>query len=286
MSRAQLRALGIPASTVARWIAAGYLIPTLPRVYAVAHTAGDERSRLFALILFAGPNAALSHGTAAHWRGWLRRPVTLTHLSTPRRIRTRLPGVALHVERAVDRELIDAIPCTTVVQTLLDVAASEPPRLVHRCLAQLDYERRLDPDAIRTACGRGRPGSARLLDALASYLPQLARTRSELEDAFLYLCRAAGVPLPEVNVIVDGLEVDCHWPALGLVVELDGHGNHGTAAQRGRDHRRALRLRARGLTVLRYTPDQVILGASEVIADLQRQIDRLRERAVGLTYPP
>jgi very-short-patch-repair endonuclease len=277
---AQLRAVGVAEKTVRRWKAVGYLVPILPGVYSVGPVAEDERTRLLSLALFAGPGAALSHGTSAHWRGWLRYPVTETHISTPRRIRPQLAGVALHCERELVRELINGIPCTTTTQTLLDLAATEDPRLVNRSLAQLDFERKLDARAIREACGRGKPGSAKLLKALNNYMPQLAKTKSELEDEFLYLCQRAKLPLPQVNTSIHGIEVDCHWPELKLVVELDGHGNHGTASQRNRDQRRALKLRAHGLTILRYTRDQVFFDAKQITLDLQAEIRRLRA-----TYP-
>ena len=276
VSRAQLHAMCVPRSTIDRWIATGYLIRVLRGVYAVGHSASDERARLFSLILFAGPSAMLSHGTSAHRRGWLRYPVAATHISTPRRIRTRLPGVVVHCSRDLGRELVNGVPCTTVVQTLLDLAATEPPKLAMRALAQLDYERKLRPAAIRDACGRGKPGSAALLRALGTYIPAMARTRSDLEDDFLLLCQEFGVPIPEVNAFVHGIEVDCHWPRLGLVVELDGEGNHGTAAQRNRDQRNALKLRAHGLTVIRYSYDQVTYGPASVAADVWSQIDQRR----------
>jgi hypothetical protein len=275
---AQLRALGVSDGTIRRWTSTGYLIVALPRVYAVGHVADDDRTRLFSLALFAGPDAALSHGTAAHWRGWLRYRVRVAHISTPR-IRTRFPGVAFHYRPNTARELVNGIPCTSTTQTLLDVAAMESRKLVHRCLAQLDYERKLSPDAIRAACGRGRPGSTRLLTALDSYMPELARTKSDLEDDFLYLCQRFGIPMPVVNVELHGEEPDCYWPESRLVVELDGDGNHGTPAQRRRDRRKDMKLRSHGLAVVRYDSDQVTHHAATVAADLLAQIAQGRRRA-------
>jgi very-short-patch-repair endonuclease len=276
----QLRALGASEGTIHRWVQTGYLIRVLPRVYAVGHRTPDERAELFSIVLFAGPDAALSHGTSAYRRGWLRYPVAATHVSTPRRITSPDRHLVIHCRREVERELVNDIPCTTTTQTLLDLAATEDPRLVHRSLAQLDFERKLDARAMREACGRGKPGSAKLLKALNTYMPQLARTKSELEDVFLYLCQRAKLPLPQVNAYIHGEEVDCLWPELKLVVELDGHGNHGTASQRNRDQRKALKLRAHGLTILRYTRDQVFFDARQITADLQAEIMRLRA-----TYP-
>jgi hypothetical protein len=269
----------VSEAAVSRWVDTGYLYPTHPRVYAVGHRIANEPSRLFSLALYAGPDAALSHGTSAYWRGWLRYPVRATHVSTPRRIRGRISGVVFHGRRALERELVNGIPCTTVERTLLDLAATESSRLVHRSLAQLDYERRLDAAAVRAVCGRGRRGSAALLHALNTYIPQLARTKSELEDEYLYVCQRFGIPLPEVNVYVRGEEVDCLWRDLGLVVELDGGGNHSSRAQRRRDQRKALELRAAGLTVVRYSEDQVFSDPGQVATDTLAQLEQRRKLA-------
>lgn len=273
---AQLRALDVSEAAISRWARVGYLKPVYPRVYVVGHQTVDEPSRLFSLILFAGPNAELSHGTAAFWRGWLRYPVQVTHVSTPRRVRARIPGVRFHGRRQLERELVDGIPCTTTTQTLLDLAATEPLKLVKRSLAQLDYKHALDDDAVRAACAHGRPGSTRLFEALTTYMPQLARTKSDLEDEYLYVCQRFGIPLPEVNAYVHGEEVDASWRTLGLMVELDGGGNHRTPAQRHRDQRKAMKLRSYGLTVVRYTEDMVFNTPEQVAADTLAQLEQRR----------
>jgi hypothetical protein len=78
--------------------------------------------------------------------------------------------------------------------------------------------------------------------------------RSPLEAAFLKLC--GGDP-PVVNGIVDGLEVDFHWPRERVIVETDGHEHHGTRAAFERDRARDQRLTAAGWTVVRFTHRQV-----------------------------
>jgi len=52
--------------------------------------------------------------------------------------------------------------------------------------------------------------------------PRIALTRSELERRFLALCESAGLPLPEVNAVVEGWTVDALWCRERVVVELDG----------------------------------------------------------------
>src|ERR1700685_3150917 len=98
VARHQLKHIGIGRGTIQRWIATGYLVPTLPGVYRVGHTAPSPEADLWAAVLYAKPGAALSHGTAAHWRGLIIFPPDQIHVTTPHRIH-ELPGVLVHAHR-------------------------------------------------------------------------------------------------------------------------------------------------------------------------------------------
>ena len=90
-----------------------------------------------------------------------------------------------------------------------------------------------------------------------------------MERVFLPLCERGDIPIPEVNVTVDGVLVDALWRDARVVVELDGNRGHRTRAQIEKDRRNDLRLRAAGYTVLRYTWDQVTEEPEVVIDDLR-----------------
>jgi very-short-patch-repair endonuclease len=60
-----------------------------------------------------------------------------------------------------------------------------------------------------------------------------------------------------VNVLVEGFLVDAHWPAAGLVVELQGYAYHSDREALERDHDRLARLRLAGYEVLALTWRQV-----------------------------
>ena len=78
-------------------------------------------------------------------------------------------------------------------------------------------------------------------------------TRSELEDRFLAFLDARGLPRPEVNVLVQGIEVDCLWREQRVVVELDGHASHATRATFESDRARDRMLAVAGHSVVRVT---------------------------------
>lgn len=265
---AQVMDLGIDRRMARRWKQQGYLHPVLPRVYAVGHRAPSYEADLAAALLYAGPGAAISHLTAACWLGLLDRPGAVIHVSTPRRCRS-LAGVVVHRERHEVRIWHRGLPTTTLPQLFLDLAATQTLRTVRKALASADYRNRLDVKAVEAVLGRGRPGSTRLREALSRHQPRLARTKSQLEVAFLELCESAGIPLPEVNQRVAGWEVDALFRAGRIAVELDGHRNHRSPAQIRRDRLKEFDLRSAGFLPVRYSDEQLDQGA-DVIAELQR----------------
>lgn len=263
----QLRELGVAKTMISDWAKQGYLRPNLPGVYAVGHDAPSIEGELAAAVLYAGPGAMLSHATAAWWYGLIERPPVAIHVSTPRRCKSR-GQVIVHERRNCERVSHNGLPVTTPSQTLLDYAANAPVNQVRVALANAEYKHLLDPPAVQQLLGPGRLGSVKLRTALKRHLPALARTRSRPERAFLELCEAYDIPLPEVNVRVAGWTVDFFWRRQRVVVEVDGHGNHHTRAQRGRDRRKDLDLRSAEMVVNRYSQEQVEETGPAVAADV------------------
>jgi predicted transcriptional regulator of viral defense system len=264
----QLRSLEISEAMISRWVAEGYLQVVLPRVYAVGHWLHSVETDLTAAILYAGPGAMLSHATAVWWRGWTNRRPAAIEVSTPRCCRSRA-GIRIHGRRQIEREWHKRLPVTTVSQTLLDYSATQLLGDVRYVLAEADYRRDLDLDDLRRSIGRGRAGSAKLRQAIDHHWPELARTRSPAELAFLLLCEDGGLPRPQVNAKLYGLTVDAYWPELRLAVEIDGTRGHSTERQVARDHGRDLKLRVHGVATRRYAAGQVLYHGDEVLRDLR-----------------
>jgi very-short-patch-repair endonuclease len=263
----QLVALGVDRKLINRWVAQGYLHRVLPRVYAVGHVAPSVEGDLAAAVLHAGPGAMLSHATAAWWWGLIdKRPLTI-QISTPRKCRSRR-GIKVHQRRSLERDRHEGLPVTNVAQTLLDFASQAALNRVRVALANAEYHRRLDVQAINALLGHGRPGSTKLRTALKRHEPRLAHTRSPTEVAMFELCEQHGIELPEVNARVAGWTVDFLWRKEGVVVEVDGRGNHHTPAQVDRDHRKDLAVRATGRVVNRYSREQVEQSPDLLAADL------------------
>jgi hypothetical protein len=262
---------GVSDARIRGWVESRYLTRRLPKVFAVGHDAPNRAALLWEAVLYAGPGAMLSHMTAAQWRGLIQFPPKLIEVSTPRKARS-LPGIRVYGRRLLDRDFHDGLPVTTIAQSVLDLAAGGDLQLVRRALAVLDFRDRLDFHELLAICGSGRPGSVMLHRALAVHDPQLAYLNGELEVRFYRWCEEWDVPLPLVGRIVHGIRVDAHWPDRGVVAELDGDGNHHSAAQRRRDRARDLILRSHGLVVLRYDWELVKNRPQLVYEDLMAHL--------------
>lgn len=271
----QLQWLGIAPSTIAVWERNGYLKHSLPSVFSVGHDAPSWEARLWSAVLYAGPGAMLSHGTAARWQGLIDFAPAHIHVTTPRQKRS-LAGVKVYGRRPdVERRLHKGIPVTSLPTTMVDLAATADSRAVHRALGQLDFQHLLDVDSLLAACGRGRRGATALRAAIEEYDPRRKYANRRLEEDFYALCERRHLPLPLLNLYVHDIKCDAYWPDQGLVVELDGKDGHSSPAQLRSDRRNDMTLRGHGLTVLRYDWDLVHQQPAEVCRDVLLMLERL-----------
>lgn len=274
---AQMQECGLSNATIHDWCEQGYLYRVLPKVYAVGHRAKTTEGDLAAALLYAGPDATLSHATAAWWVGLTVSRPYMIHVSTPRRCRS-IPGIRVHQRRSLDRDWHKGLPVTEFPQTLLDYATMATLTNVRLALARADFDGGLNLTAIEAALGRGCKGAAKLRKALRRHQPMLAKARSGLEVAFFELCESGGLTLPELNEEVAGWPVDALFRRERIVVELDGPGNHRSPAQIRRDRQKEFDVRAAGLLVVRYSDDQMENQPGQVIDEV-RQL--LAERALA-----
>jgi very-short-patch-repair endonuclease len=209
-----------------------------------------------AAVLACAPAAFLSHLSAGRvWELTLHTPRPTRPEVTVVRRDPRRPGVRIHRVRSLDRAETATrhrIPITNPARTLLDLAATLPPRRLEQALAQALRQRLTCQDDLATLLARRspRPGAPKLRRLLAA---ELAFTRSELEELFLAVVREAGLPEPDLNAKLGPYEVDFPWRTECLVVELDGWTWHSDRKAFEDDRRRDADLVARGYRVIRVT---------------------------------
>jgi very-short-patch-repair endonuclease len=225
-----------------------------------------REKRFMAAVLACGPNAVLSHHSAAALWGLCEDPRPSIDVTAANR-RGRIPqGIRAHRDSSltpVDRTKLYGIPCTTVARALLDLAGVVPVWDLRKAISEAEVLRVLDHKSVRALIKRcrGRRGVARLRTLMDDIHPETKRTRSEMERRFLHMCERAALPQPEVNVTLDvgGLKLkpDFLWRDAGLIVEADSRRYHDTNSAFQRDRRREQRLQLAGWRVSRCTWEQV-----------------------------
>jgi predicted transcriptional regulator of viral defense system len=258
----QMRALGLDRFAVRRRVESGRLHRLYRGVYAVGHTVLTPNARYLAAALACGPGAALSHRSAASFWGIRRSDAARVDVTVPHTSGFRsTAAIAVHrSRRPIQTTLSDAIPVTTPMQTLTDLATALPRRQLEKAAENAEAMRLLDVAQVDTA----HPGAKRLLDVVEEH-DLATMTRSETEDAFLELCDRHGIPRPLVNTLVEGYEVDFCWPDDRLIVETDGR-HHLTRARFESDRARDALLTALGWRVMRFTGRQLRRGSDRVTA--------------------
>lgn len=278
VTRDQLLALGLSPSAIDRRLRAGRLIRLHPGVYAVGHTAISFHARQLATVLACGPTAVLSHGSAAAlWDLVGSQPSRIHVIVRTSAGITGPAGVHLHRYRSLADEDVTrrmAIPVTDVARTLLDLASVLPPRKLRRALAQADVLRLLDFAQVDrlVAAHPGRPGARVLATLVREQEPDPELSRSTLEELFLEFFDRHGFPPPRVNVEVEGVEADFHWPDRRVTVEADSFGYHRTRAAFERDRERDAQLAAAGWRVHRFTDRQVERQPELLVAALRTSL--------------
>lgn len=275
VSRSQLRALGFTSRAIEHRIAAGRLHPLWRGVYAVGRPQVGRRGLLMAATLSCGPEALLSHRSAAELWG-IARPSAGIDVMVPHSSYRRRPGIRVHrrVELGPEhRRCIDGIPVTDVVSTLVDLASCVPEWQAERALNEADRLDLVDLEALHAGIGRLPPRQG--MACLRRLLGCDALTDSGLERKFLALVRAAGLPTPDTQAWVSGYRVDFFWPQLGLVAEADGWRYHRTPGDQTTDHQRDQAHAAAGLTTLRFSEWQIRHAPTEVTKRLASVAGRL-----------
>lgn len=259
-----------------RRLASGHLVRLHRGVYAVGHAQLRPEGRWLAAVLAAGPGAALSHRSAAALHG-IRESQGAIDVTTARRVQVR--GVLIHRTTRLDAEDVTTrrgVPVTTLVRTFLDLAAILTAEQLGKLVRETDRAGRLDVRAMHARIDGRRAAAARALRAALAAHARLATslTRSELEDRFLALLDAHGLPRPLTNHPVLGMKVDAVWPEQRLAVELDGWAHHHDRAAFEEDRARSAHLAVAGWTPVRFTHAQVIGHPREVADTLHALLAR------------
>jgi len=263
VSRSQLLTLGVSRHRIEHRVSAGRLQPVHRGVYAFGHRALRPEGRWMAAVMAGGGTAVLSHAAAAAaWELRRRGSGAIDVTVVGHGGRNRRNGVRFH--RTVTLDVQDttthlAIPITTPLRTVLDLAATLSGRPLEHLLDLAEQRRLIDFAQLRRRLDDrpGRPGSPSLQAVLSLYTAGSTATRSEMEERFLGLCGDHGLPRPGVNRPIEGEEVDFVWRDARLIVEVDGYRYHRSPSSFESDRERDVMLAVAGWQVLRFTWTQL-----------------------------
>jgi hypothetical protein len=258
-ARWQVSAIALDPGVVAASLRSGRFQRLYTGVYAVFTGPPCREAELWAAVLRAGPDAVLSHQTAAELDGFAPGPSRLIRVTVPLEKRVvRVPGIVLHRSGRLDvaRHPVRTPPRTRIEETALD-------------LAQLAVTFDDAFSWISRPCAQRLTKPPLLLQALMSRTK--VRWRAELTLALADI--AEGVLSPLENRYVRNVErphglpaakrqvvitrgsrrqyLDNLYEEFGIGVELDGQAYH-PAEERWQDIGRDRALAAEGVLVLRY----------------------------------
>ena len=263
-------AVGLTPSAIAYRQRTGRLVRVHYCVYSLGPPRLDPPAQAAAAVLACGPDAALSHSSAAFLWGLTKRWETPPEVTTTED--RRHPGIAVHITATLagrDVRTHLGIRMTSAARTLLDIAARFTDKQLTRAFHDAWHARRIYRAELEELLERlpHHPGAKYLRPLVTN---TTGPTRSEFEDTFRAFVRRYGLPAPQINTRVNGFEVDALFTEQRVIVELGGWEFHQHRAAFEGDRERDATLLAAGYVTIRITWERLIEAP-------EREAERLRE---------
>jgi very-short-patch-repair endonuclease len=242
----------------------------------------SRHGRWMAAVLASGPDAVLSHWSAAALWGIRPNSRSITDVTDPVKSRS-WDGIRRHHKAlpADEVTVMEGIPVTTVPRTIFDLAATEPLEVVKAMLREAEFRQLHDRLSLWDLVERypGRRGIRKVKAALEALKDEpLDERKSRLEERFAPFLARHHLPRSRFNqwILVGEkrFQVDCLWPEERQIVELDGWQGHKTRTAFREDRARDRRLRVAGYGVTRLTWNQLEDEPESVAADLRALLTR------------
>lgn len=258
-----------------------------PGVYRIAGVADSWQQQLLTACRSGEGRAFASHRSAARlWELPVAEPVPV-EVTVPFARWHRLPGVVSHETtrpNRLDRTERQRIPVTTIVRTLIDLAAVTPVARLEAALDEALRRELTDVASVQTRleqlAARGRRGVRNLRALLAERDPSTSASESVLETRFLRVLRDRGLPAPVPQLVIRTTagrfiaRADFAYPEAALVIEVDSYLHHGGRRKFEDDLRRRTELVAAGWQVVHVTSRQIQRGAPEICELIARTVRR------------
>lgn len=283
---AQALAAGLSPAAIGRRVAARRWFVVVRGVYAVGSEPSSHVATCRAALL-AVPGSVVSHRSAAFCWGMLERPPALPELTAPHgSADVRRAGMTVHRSRRLttdDCRRHRGLRVTRPSRTALDLCDTASFDEAVAAIRAAERSGLLAVGSLRERIDRGALAGRRSAPRAEQVVTFLERgTKSWLEDRMPAVVAAAGLPPAVPQFRVDDDEgrpryFDFGWP-IGLVAELDSHEHHAKRPDRQRDIDKGNLAVARGLTLLRFSYEDVTQRPDESAARLAEVWARLVAR--------
>lgn len=286
---AQAREIGFTRKHRERRVSSKAWTPVHEGVYSLGGRR-TWRQRVMAAVLAAGAGAAAVRSTAAALHdveGWPPGGKIEISVRNPRS--RAIAGVTVH--RSVDLvpddcTVIDGIPVTNLVRTLIDLGATKRERTVARAIDSCAAAGRVTYGDLRSTfdrlARRGRDGIALARALLDVRDPAFVPPASELEARVFELLESRGIPRPIAQFAAPWREgvsrerVDGAWVGAKVILECDSRAWHARLDAFADDRRRDRRAARHGWIVVRVTWEDVTVFPDELVGDIRAILrDRL-----------
>jgi very-short-patch-repair endonuclease len=293
-SWSQARGCGFGKATVGRRVRSGRWERVHPGVNVIAGTPRTRVRDLWVAVLAVGPDAVISHESAALVHGAERlahRPVTLT---VPHGSHHRLRGLVVHQIGDVARRhrtRVEGLPVVTAARAVVDLGSRLSVERLGDVADDLVQARATSWPAIGAVFSDvvrpGKPGMVAVATLLDERGGDDVPAQSRLEQALLTALAAGGLSAPVRQMPLPGRGLrralaDAAYPDARIVLEADGRRYHQRLADMRRDRERDAQVVKAGWVPLRFVYEQIVVDPAGVCADVAEaravRLDQLSHR--------
>lgn len=275
---AQALSMGFPRATISRRLSSGAWVRTLPGVLRFGGLPGSRLLDLWSAVLAVGPDAVLTHETAALLHGAERLALSPVTLTSPHGWHHRLPGVFVHQIDDLatwQRTTWRGLPVSTPARCVVELGATHDVDVIGRVADDLVRGGRTTYAAIATVLAHvtrpGKSGTHKVARALDERGDGFVPPASELERRLFGALAAGGLPAPTRQIPLPGRGpivgiADAGYSDAQMVLEADGRRWHARVAAARRDRERDAQVARAGWLCLRFVYEQIVEDPAEVCA--------------------
>lgn len=273
------------------WRAATGRIETLhPGVYYLDCTPATWRTEVLAAVFAAGPDALASHRTAGVLYGLDAVYGKVIEVTVPYAESPEPVGTIVHrTRRSNPVTVVDAIACTTIEKTLMDLGPIIGERNLYKATRSAIHIKLTTADKLDMSIGlfggRGVSGTRLARRVFHDVRGDQSGSVSEVDLAWIIETAPIPAPIQQLRIrmyTTENAYPDFAWPDRMRIVEADGFGSHSTPAQQQSDLRRQNRLMELGWEMRRFTAWEIREEPDRIRDEIIRFVNRpFREDLLG-----